>query len=358
MGFSVGKLVKGVTKGASDIANKAGKAVGGAAKAVGHTAEQAGKTVGRGASDVAKGVGKVAGGAAKVAGKAGAGAVAGAKDVVKHTADAGAGIVKGAGKVVGGVGGGAGAFLGVVRDAVRGDFKRIPKDLKKAGKSFFSAGKALVGVAESAGQLYLWTNGAFIPVVVAGSAAANVLIKHRRLTAKEIDFARRVFADKIPYERVVLTNLHSNNDRAFTIPNVDGDILVNLGPVYGHPLSFPKDDAERNKASNYPTPGQVFIHEMTHAWQIANSKFLPGLICDGIINQTRYTVLKQQGIYDPGKDFTKKWSSFNLEQQGTVVDSWFMDSKQRDAYGLNGGGMSESDARFHYVRDNIRTGRT
>jgi hypothetical protein len=33
MGFSVGKLVKGVTKGASDIANKAGKAVGGAAKA-------------------------------------------------------------------------------------------------------------------------------------------------------------------------------------------------------------------------------------------------------------------------------------------------------------------------------------
>src|SRR6266567_4039514 len=307
-----------------------------------------------GLGKLVKGVTK---GAAKVAGKAVSGAAAGAKGAVTHAAGAGLGIIKGAGKVAGGVVGGGGAFLDVVRHAAGGHFKDIPKDLKRAGKSFFSSGKALVGVAQNAGELYLWTNGAFVSVVTAGSAAANVLVKHRSLRAGEIKLARQVFGSTIPYDRVVLTNLHSNDDRAFTIPNIDGDILVNLGPAYEHPAQYPSNEAERKAASNYPTPGQIFIHEMTHAWQIANTKFIPGLICAGVINQTRHTNLKQKGIYDPGKDFTKRWSAFNQEQQGTVIDSWFMNPKQRDAYGLDGGGMSERDARFHYVRDTIRSGR-
>src|SRR5436309_3117210 len=263
MGFSVGKLVKGVTKGAKDVTHAAGKAVGGATKSVSRTAENAAKTVTHATGDVARGVGKatktvshtagnvvhgvgaaagaaakatgtIGKGAVKTLGKAGTGAVAGAKSVVKHAAGAGGDVVKGAGRVVSGVGGGAGAFVSIVRDAAGGNFKQIPKDLQRAGKSFFSAGKSLVGVAESAGALYIWTNGAFVSVVVAGSAAANVLVKHRSLTASEIKFAKQVFGSLIPYDRIVLTNLHSNDDRAFTIPNVDGDILVNLGPAYGH----------------------------------------------------------------------------------------------------------------------------
>jgi hypothetical protein len=366
--MGLGKLIKEVSKGAGDIAKGAGKAVGGAAKTVGNTAEKAAKTVSHTAGDVAHGVGKAAGsvgkavgsagkGAAKVIGKAGSGAAAGAKTVVKEAAGAGEDIVKGAGKMAGGVAGGGEAFVDIVRHAATGDFKDIPHDLKRAGKSLFSGGKALVGIAESAGALYIWTNGAFVSVVVAGSAATNVLIKHRSLTAKEISFARRVFEDKIPYKRVVVTNLHSNDDRAFTIPNVDGDILLNLGPAYANPISYPSTDAEKKNTSNYPTPGQLFIHEMTHAWQIANTKFLPGLVCAGVINQTQHTILKKEGIYDPGKDFTKKWSSFNAEQQGTIVDSWFMDPSVSDAYGLKGAGMGERDPRFHYVRDNIRPGK-
>ncbi len=366
--MGLGELVKGVTKGAGDLAKKAGKAVGGVTKTVGGTAGKATKTVGHAAGDVVHGVGKAAAqvakttasvgkGAARAAGKAASGAAAGAKSAVTHAAGAGAGIIKGAGKVAGGVAGGGGAFFEVVRHAAGGNFKSIPKDLQRAGKSLFSSGKALVGVAENAGALYLWTNGAFVSVVTAGSAAANVLVKHRSLRASEIKLARQVFGDTIPYKRVVLTNLHSNDDRAFTIPNVDGDILVSLGPAYEHPAQFPSNDGERKRASNYPTPGQLFIHELTHAWQIANSKFIPGLICAGVINQTRHTILKQKGIYDPGENFNKKWSSFNAEQQGTIIDSWFMDPKQRDGFGLVGGGMGERDARFHYVRDTIRRGK-
>jgi len=355
--MGLGKLVKGVTKGAGQLAKGAGKAVGGVTKTVGHAAGDVVHGAGKAAGQVAKTTAAVGKGAAKVAGKAVSGAAAGAKGAVTHAAGAGLGIIKGAGKVAGGVVGGGGAFLDVVRHAAGGHFKDIPKDLKRAGKSFFSSGKALVGVAQNAGELYLWTNGAFVSVVTAGSAAANVLVKHRSLRAGEIKLARQVFGNTIPYHRVVLTNLHSNDDRAFTIPNIDGDILVNLGPAYEHPAEFPRTDAEKRHASNYPTPGQLFIHELTHAWQIANSKFIPGLICAGVVNQTRHTILKQKGIYDPGKDFTKKWSSFNAEQQGTVIDSWFMNAKQRDAFGLDGGGMSERDARFHYVRDTIRPGK-
>jgi hypothetical protein len=355
--MGLGKLVKGVTKGAGDVVKGAGKAAGGAGKAVGKAVGGAGKAVGKAAGTAGKAVGSAGKGTVKVLGKAASGAASGAKTVVTQAAGTGADIVKGAGKAAGGVAGGGAAFVDIVRHAATGHVKDIPKDLKRAGKSFLSGGKALVGVAESAGKLYIWTNGSFVSVVVAGSAAANVLVKHRSLTAKEISFAQKVFGNTIPYKKVVLTNLHSNDDRAFTIPNVNGDILVNLGPVYGHPILYPKDAAEQKKTGNYPTPGQLFIHEMTHAWQIANTKFLPGLICEGVINQTKHTILKTKGVYDPGKDFTKKWSSFNAEQQGTIIDSWFMDPKMTDSYGLTGSGMSESDARFRYVRDNVRAGK-
>ncbi len=299
---------------------------------------------------VSKGAGNIAKGAVKGVGKVASGAATGVGTVAKQVAGAGGGIVKGAGTVAGGVAKGSGAFVDVVRHAATGHFKDIPKDLKRAGKSFFASGKALVGVAESAGQLYIWTNNAFVSVVVAGSAGANALIKHRSLTSQEVGFCEKVFGTKIPYKKVVVTNLHSNNDRAFTIPNVNGDILVNLGPAYKNPMAF--------TSGGYPTPGQLLIHEMTHAWQIAHSKFLPGLVCEGAVNQTKYTILKMKGVYDPGQDFTKKWSSFNAEQQGTIIDSWFMDPSRTDAYGLKGAGMSDTDSRFRYVRDNIRTGRT
>jgi hypothetical protein len=74
-----------------------------------------------------------------------------------------------------------------------------------------------------------------------------------------------------------------------------------------------------------------------------------------VINQTRHTILKQKGgIYDPGKDFTKRWSAFNAERQATVIDSWFMGPEERNAYGLDDEGMSKRDMRFHYVRETIR----
>jgi hypothetical protein len=37
----------------------------------------------------------------------------------------------------------------------------------------------------------------------------------------------------------------------------------------------------------YSVEGQIFIHELTHAWQITYTSFLPFLMCEGLENQVR-----------------------------------------------------------------------
>ena len=64
-----------------------------------------------------------------------------------------------------------------------------------------------------------------------------------------------------------------DNGRKFTIPSIDNSILVNLDDAFDHPMSY--QDAP---GGNYTQPGSVFIHELTHAWQITNNSFL-GVLC-------------------------------------------------------------------------------
>ena len=86
----------------------------------------------------------------------------------------------------------------------------------------------------------------------------------------------------------------------------------NLGHAYDNPLgSYPQ---------TYSAGGQELIHELTHAWQIAHSDFLPGLMCSGIVNQANY--LFGDNVYAYGQA-GPDWSSFNLEQQGAIVNQWF-----------------------------------
>jgi hypothetical protein len=49
------------------------------------------------------------------------------------------------------------------------------------------------------------------------------------------------------------------DDGAFTMPNVFGSGIVNLGPAYEDPIRYTN--------GNYPQLGQLLIHELTHAWQ-------------------------------------------------------------------------------------------
>src|SRR4051812_44492385 len=171
------------------------------------------------------------------------------------------------------------------------------------------------GIVTAGASLFVLGPGTLIPAFIAGSATGNALIRHRQMTPEERAFAEGIFGNSLPpNDRIVLTNLSGLEGAKFTCPNLNGEILINLGNAYDNPLRY--------SDNKYPTPGKVFIHELAHAWQIHHASFVPGLVCTGIINQLA------DAEYRPGPG-GKNWSEYNLEQQGTIVDEWYAPSFRR-----------------------------
>lgn len=206
----------------------------------------------------------------------------------------------------------------------------------------------LVGVVVASGVCMVWGPIALVPAVVAGVAAGtvtNALIKSRAITAAEAQFAQQVFGDTLPpADKITITNLSGLNGRSFTMPNAAGTILLNLGNGFSDPTNY--------VFGSYTRPGQVFIHELTHAWQIKYNTFTPGLICKAIVNQVQYSLGEDVYAYGPpGPPF----SQFDLEAQGAIVDNWF------GGTGTNVPNRKEADPNdpyFGYIANNIRLGQT
>jgi hypothetical protein len=218
----------------------------------------------------------------------------------------------------------------------------------------------LVGVVVASGIVMIFGPDAVILAVIAGiaaGAAQDALIQHRSMTPDEYTFASNVFGNKLPDpSKIILTNLLAPTGQKFTYPNMDGSILVNLGPAYSDPQNWFDD--------NYTVPGQVFIHELTHAWQIANGSFLPGFICIAIETSVQYRLGHNVYLYGPPKP---NWTNYGVEQQAHIVDDWFGGTRPKmggipngSNFGLNPPNlkpvMDPNDAYFRYIRDNIRAG--
>ncbi len=217
------------------------------------------------------------------------------------------------------------------------DITELPGDLVEAGGDLFEGAGGLVGVVVSGAGLFIYGPGALIPVVISGAGVAagvNALIKQRTMTLEEWRLAQSVFGDTLPpLDKIILTNLSGLGGRAFAAPNFARQCLLNLGDGYDDPIRWHPD--------SYRKDGQVLIHELTHAWQIQHSSFVPGLVCEGITNQAINSLV--ENVYEPepgGKD----WSDYNLEQQATIVDRWFRD------------GSDPNHPYFRYIEGNIRLG--
>ncbi len=136
---------------------------------------------------------------------------------------------------------------------------------------------------------------ALILGTVAGAATAaiaNQLIRSRPINPEEIALARKVFGNHLPYDQIQLTNLSGIGGRAFTAPGVDGKTYCNLGLALDNTLG-----ADPSRA--YPNAGELLIHELTHAWQIARNGFIPGFVCSGVVNQTAYVMGDNVYAYGP-----------------------------------------------------------
>jgi hypothetical protein len=210
----------------------------------------------------------------------------------------------------------------------------------------------LVGVVVASGVLMVFGRSAIVAAIVAGAAAGvavELALKHRKLTERpeEVEFANRVFKGTLPVNRIVLTNMLGIGGRPFTIPSVGDTILVNLGEGFDDPIHY-TGKGDPDKPGKPQAAGQLFIHELVHAWQIDATFFLPGLMCEAILNQST-TLGGDMGVYRyglPGRPFGK----FNLEQQASIVDDWFGASGPQ----LGNRAASEESPYFRYIRDNIR----
>jgi hypothetical protein len=253
------------------------------------------------------------------------------EDLVRDILDIGAAVVGGA--------------LGVIIGATREAIGWLGSRLGPGGTLGVIGGVVVFAVAIVAGEVI---GGALILGVVAGvaiGAVTNAMIKSRPLNDAEIAVARQVFGDTLPYDKVIITNLGGLGGRAFTAPGVDGKTYCNLGSSYDNPLG-PREPF-------YPYPAQLLIHELTHAWQIAHTGFIPGLMCSGIVNQADKTILGDN-VYaygPPGPDWSR---DFNQEQQGAIVDQWFGGNFNSAGYLP----MDQENIYYRYISDNILGGRS
>ncbi|MEO7271059.1 MAG: hypothetical protein ABIX28_23460 [Vicinamibacterales bacterium] len=210
----------------------------------------------------------------------------------------------------------------------------------------------LAGVVVAGGVLVVFGAGAIIPAIVAGVAAGvavELTLKHRRLTDRphEVAFADRVFRGTLPLHRIVLTNMVGMGKRPFTVPSFGDTILVNLGAGFDDPTRYTGFGDPDNP--NTQAAGQLFIHELVHAWQIDATFFMPGLMCGALLNQAT-TIGGDMSVYD-FSHADRPFGRFNLEQQAAIVDQWFSRLPKAGGTPPTEG---EADEYFRYIRDNIR----
>lgn len=231
----------------------------------------------------------------------------------------------------------------------------VSAEVSKAADANFVGPGGLVGVAVAGGVVWTFGPSAIIAAVVAGvvaGAVTDALIKHRQIRQDEYDFAQVVFLGTLPpREKLYATNLSHGGGRKYTWPNVDGNILLNLGDAFDDPVHHAEGNST-TPGDSYITQGQVFIHELTHAWQIARFNFIPGLVCRAVTGGSSYT----RGPADAD------WhSDFGLEQQAAVVDHWFGQygfgwKDTADLKAKLNTQMALKDPYFHYIANNIRLG--
>ena len=177
----------------------------------------------------------------------------------------------------------------------------------------------------------------------------SVPTKARFMSANEYQIVDKVFKGTLPYRyRIAITNGAGIDGRAFTIPTslittllgtvatgfagiisgylssaINAGYLINVGDKY--------DSLDGNNKD-------LLVHETTHVWQGKNSTLALSYVFNSCLNQC----VSGQGAYNFAAG--QAWSSYNVEQQASIVEKWFA------------AGSNESDVLFRYIRDHVRKG--
>jgi len=172
--------------------------------------------------------------------------------------------------------------------------------------------------------------------------------KVRFMSGTEYEIVSRVYADTLPFRiRILVTNAAGAEGRAFTIPtsllNTIGLTATAFfaGAALGYVSSFINLAYLMNVGDDYDklagSEKGLLVHETCHVWQGKNSTFAQTYVFDSVINQC---LRSNAYSYAAGKP----WSEYNVEQQASIVEDWFV------------GGEQESSTLFPYIRDHVRKG--
>lgn len=196
----------------------------------------------------------------------------------------------------------------------------------------------------------------------------------RRLRQEEENEARKVFGDSIDYKTVFIkptggnTMVWAYRDKSIGWYNVirwSADVYIN-GAQHSSYLK------------------RTFVHEMTHVWQSRHGSYpreymlasvgaqLKGGFLDIWENGARKLAgrIRTKGLINAWhsyrgrayafsmKDIGKNFNEFNVEQQASIVESWYADGDEFNCLGekIPGGKMSPEDARYNYIKNNILAG--
>ncbi len=157
------------------------------------------------------------------------------------------------------------------------------------------------------GQYFFLTSAGLINLVQHGD-----LPKVRDITVAEYQWANAVlYHNTLPQiDKIKIFNFSKLDDqshRFFTWPGVNQYIYMNLGDDGGfdHPMTY--------SSGSYTQPGEVFIHELAHAWQIGHygrEAMITRYFASGGNSHSSYKPDCSKGVN----------GSFPIEAEATMVD--------------------------------------
>ena len=162
--------------------------------------------------------------------------------------------------------------------------------------------------------------------------------KIRSLSTAEKNLAKSVFQNTINYDMVKITDTLGAGARPWTT-NTPPLYMINVGGDY--PNLTANDDRKR-----------LLIHELAHVWQ---GQHLVPFMLNSAAHQS-LSAINNGGDTSPAYSYTvgKPWGQYNVEQQASIVEHWFIPANLCFKNGPCGGGMKTTDSRYRYIRDHIR----
>jgi hypothetical protein len=163
----------------------------------------------------------------------------------------------------------------------------------------------------------------------------------RLINQTEIEMARQVFDDQLPFDKIHLANYFLPfNDVPVTLASVTSLVPIRSLRSYTIYLGSKIFDEGPDAPNNQST----LIHELTHVWQGHHSHFAWEYMIKSMIAQGHAILVTGDRENAYTYKLGKPWDDYNVEQQACIVADWFE------------GGMKNTDERFTFIVNNIRAG--